>query len=148
MTFSKPWIALPGEEGQETRVPVADVYLRSTDGVLVREVFVVDSGADVSLAPRWLCEVLGIAWETGTPTHVRGISPRPECIIEAKIHPVDIYIREADCRVSVPLCFAEGDAPLLLGREGFFDAFRIRFDKLKLVTTFAFSGRRPRRSSR
>src|SRR5262245_26237206 len=112
MTFSKPWIALPGEEGHETRVPVADVYLRTRDGSLIREVFVVDSGADVSLGPRTLCEMLGLAWENGTPTQVRGISPRPECVVEARIHPVEIYIREAACRVSLPFCFAAGDASI------------------------------------
>jgi len=38
--------------------------------------------------------------------------------------------------LTVPFCFAEGDAPLLLGREGFFDAFRVTFDKQRLVTLF------------
>jgi hypothetical protein len=79
MTFSKPWIAFPGEEGQETRVPVADVYLRSSDGGFIREIFVVDSGADVSMGPRGLCDMLGLQWEKGIPTQVQGISPRPEC---------------------------------------------------------------------
>ncbi len=136
MTFTKPWIALPSEEGQETRVPVLDVYLRTFDGHLIREVFVVDSGADVSLGPRTLCAMLGLAWEKGTPTQVLGISPRPECVVDARIHAVEIHIREAACRLSLPFCFAEGDAPLLLGREGFFDAFGIHFDKRKLLTTF------------
>ncbi len=56
MTFTKPWMALPGEPGQDTKVPVADIYLRTSAGVLVREIFVVDSGADVSLGPRMLCD--------------------------------------------------------------------------------------------
>jgi hypothetical protein len=136
MTFSKPWIALPGEEGEETRVPVADIYLRTSDGDLIREIFVVDSGADVSMGPRALCDMLGLVWEKGKPTQVQGISPRPECIVDARIHNVEVHIREAACRVSLPFCFAEGDAPLLLGREGFFDAFGIYFDKPKLLTTF------------
>lgn len=136
MTFSKPWMALPSDEGEETRVPVLDVYLRTIHGHMLREVFVVDSGADVSLGPRTLCDMLGLAWEKGTPAQVRGISPRPECVVSAMIHPVEIYIREAACRVSLPFCFAEGDAPLLLGREGFFDAFGVHFDKRKLLTSF------------
>jgi hypothetical protein len=136
MTFSKPWIAFPGEEGQETRVPVIDVYLRSSDGSLIREIFVVDSGADVSMGPRSLCDMLGFDWGKGIPTQVQGISPRPECVVEARILDVEIYVREAAYRVSLPFCFAQGDAPLLLGREGFFDAFGVYFDKRKLTTTF------------
>src|SRR5438132_4975806 len=75
MTFTKAWIALPSEEGQETRVPVLDVYFRTVDGHFTREVFVVDSGADVSLGPRALCDLLGLAWEKGTPTELAA-SPR------------------------------------------------------------------------
>ncbi len=140
MTFTKPWIALPSEEGQETRVPVLDVCFRTLDGHLTREVFVVDSGADVSLGPRALCDMLGLAWENGTPTQLRGISPRPECVVAATLHSVEIYIREARCRITIPFCFAESDAPLLLGRESFFDAFGVHFDKRKLVTTFETQG--------
>jgi hypothetical protein len=49
---------------------------------------------------------------------------------------LDIYIRDAGCQLTFPFCFAEGDAPLLIGREGFFDAFRVAFDKPQLVTVF------------
>ncbi len=52
------------------------------------------------------------------------------------LHSVEIYVREAACRVTIPFCFAEADAPLLLGRDGFFDAFGVHFDKRKLLTTF------------
>jgi hypothetical protein len=40
------------------------------------------------------------------------------------------------CRIRIPMCFAEGNAPLLLGREGFFDAFRVEFDKRQALTVF------------
>ena len=50
-------------------------------------------------------------------------------MVRAMIHPLDIYVREAGCQLTIPFCFAEGDALLLLGREGFFDAFRVHFDK-------------------
>ena len=49
---------------------------------------------------------------------------------------LEIFIREANCQLTIPFCFAEGNAPLLLGREGFFDAFQITFDKQQSLTIF------------
>jgi hypothetical protein len=115
---------------------VLDVYLRAASGTFVREVFVVDSGADVSMGPRRLCELVGLRWEDGELTQVSGIAQREECVVPATIHMLDIYIRDAGCQLTIPFCFAEGDAPLLIGREGFFDAFRVAFDKPQLVTAF------------
>jgi len=138
MSFSKPWRTLSRSEDREKRLPILDVYLRTTRGPFVREVFVVDSGADVSMGPRRLCELVGLRWEEGELIELQGIAPRRECVVQAAIHPLDIYIREAGCRLTVPFCFAAGDAPLLLGREGFFDAFRVTFDKQRSVTHFDF----------
>jgi len=136
MTFSKPWRTLSGPDEREKRLPVLDVFLRAGSGSFVREVFVVDSGADVSMGPRRLCELVGLRWEEGELTEVRGIAQREECVVPATIHMLDIFIREAACQLTIPFCFAEGDAPLLIGREGFLDAFRVSFDKPQLVTTF------------
>jgi hypothetical protein len=136
MKFTKPWALLqPPEEGG-IPVPVLAVSLQRNTGGIIREVFVVDSGADVSLAPRSLCGALGLAWERGTPVEIRGISPRAECTIAATIHEVEVIVVEAERQIRLPCCFAEGDAPLLLGREGFFDAFRIQFDKSQSLTSF------------
>jgi len=135
MNFTKPWVAFPNDP--ETKVPVLDVYLRSAEGRETRELFVEDSGADVSMATRDICEALGLLWDAGTEVELRGIVPREECRVVARLHPVEIYVRDADRRFTIPICFADSDdAPLLLGREGFFDAFGISFDKKSLLTTF------------
>jgi hypothetical protein len=135
MNFTKSWIAFP--QDPDTKVPVLDVFFRTAEGQETRELFVVDSGADVSMATRYLCESLGLSWEAGTPVELRGIVPREECRVIARLHQVEIYGRDADRRFTIPLCFADSDdAPLRLGREGFFDAFGIYFDKKKLQTRF------------
>ncbi|HKI30264.1 MAG TPA: hypothetical protein VKA46_00130 [Gemmataceae bacterium] len=136
MSFSKPWRTLSGPDEREKRLPVLDVYLRTAGGSFVREVFVVDSGADVSMGPRRLCELVGLRWEDGELIQVTGIAQHEECVVPATIHMLDIYIRDAGCQLTIPFCFAEGDAPLLIGREGFFDAFRVTFDKPQFVTVF------------
>jgi hypothetical protein len=135
MTFTKPWVAFPQEP--ECRVPVLDICLRTTEGQETRELFVVDSGADVSMATRYLCDALGLAWEAGTMVELRGIVAREECKVLASLHSVEVYLPDADRRLAIPICFADSDdAPLLLGREGFFDAFTISFDKRNLQTRF------------
>lgn len=136
MKFAVPWRNLPAPGGSEERVPVLDVYLRSPRGQEVREIFLIDSGADISMAPRRLAELLGLNWSTGTLIEMQGIAQRDECKVVAAIHFVEIFIRQTARRLTIPVCFAEGDALTLLGREGFFDAFRIQFDKANYLTTF------------
>lgn len=136
MIFSKPWIIIPTSKDREIVEPALAVYLRTANGRFVRETFIVDSGADMSMGLRKLCELLDLDWEAGEPVQLHGISPRPECAIKATIHEVEIYVREAALSITIPICFADGDAPLLLGREGFFDFFRVQFDKQRQLTTF------------
>jgi hypothetical protein len=52
------------------------------------------------------------------------------------VHVVVIHVLEAGCQLAIPFCFAEGPAPLLLGRDGFFDAFRVTLDKQQFMTVF------------
>jgi hypothetical protein len=91
------------------------------------------------MGPRDVCDFLGLPWDEGQSVILRGISTRDECAVPARIHRVELYVREARCRLMLPFCFAEGDARLLLGRDGFFDVFRVHFDKRKLLTTFEYA---------
>ena len=75
MSFSKPWRTLSGPDDREKRLPVLDAYLLVKGGSFVRELFVVDSGADVSMGPRRLCELVGLIWENGQSIELRGIAP-------------------------------------------------------------------------
>lgn len=93
------------------------------------------------MGPRRLCSLVGLRWEDGDLIQISGIAQREECIVPATIHMLDIFIRDAGCQLKIPFCFAEGDAPLLIGREGFFDAFRVTFDKPQLLTTFDMVGK-------
>ena len=136
MSFIVPWQSDPTANGSVIYRPILDTLLVRTDGQMIRESFLVDSGADNSMGPRELCDRLGYDWALGTPTILDGIAGREECQLQARIHPVDFFIREAGYRLTILVCFAEGDAPLLLGRDGFFDAFRVQFDKPQLQTVF------------
>ena len=49
---------------------------------------------------------------------------------------IELLIPTIGISLAVPVCFAEGDTSQILGREGFFDCFRIEFDKANFVTRF------------
>jgi hypothetical protein len=53
---------------------------------------------------------------------------------------VELIVAELGIQITIPMCFAEGEAPLVLGREGFFEYFRVTFDRQALLTTFEFMG--------
>ena len=102
------------------------------------ELFLIDSGSEISLASRNIGERLGIPWEDGRPIILGGIADREECHVIGRIHDVEIWLDEINHPIVIPICFAAGDAPNLLGRQGFFDAFRIEFDQPYRTTTFEY----------
>lgn len=136
MTFSRPWGKFPLTDPGGERRPILDVCLRPAVGGLLHQLFLVDSGADLSMAPRYLCDMLGLIWDAGKPMTLQGISPREDCAVPGRVHDVEMLVLEVPCLITVPVCFADGDAPLLLGRDKFFDEFRITFDKQQAVTVF------------
>lgn len=66
---------LPESEPVNLLIPTVEVVLIGTDGHFQRETFLVDSGADISLAPRRLCDKLGLDWEDGQPTRLNFDKP-------------------------------------------------------------------------
>ncbi len=88
------------------------------------------------MAPRRLCDSLGLDWLAGQPVTLNGISPKPECAVPARVFEVEMLVPEIGVAVAVPICFADADASQLLGRRGFFECFRINFDMKRLATRF------------
>jgi len=137
VSFVKPWTSLLApDELVHPRVPALEVLFASVDGRLLLETFLVDSGADISMASRQLCQELGLDWESGEPINLNGISPKPECVVRARVFGVELLVPDIGVAFTIPICFADADTSQLLGREGFFDLFRITFDKQRLTTEF------------
>lgn len=88
------------------------------------------------MAPAAVATQLQLDWDSGTRIEVEGISPKEECKVAGRILPVEIHILEAQSRLVIPVCFAEGTAPYLIGRNVFFDALRIQFAQSDLQTHF------------
>jgi hypothetical protein len=79
-----------------------------------------------------------VRWQDGTPITLRGISQRKACLVQGRIHEVDIFVPDASAMLHLSMVFARGNAPFVLGREGFFDAFDITFEKKNWQTVFSW----------
>jgi hypothetical protein len=115
--------------------PVMDVLVRGADGLLPAN-FLVDSGADLSMAPYDLFRKLGKRREDGQSITLHGISRRKVCAIEGRVTPWTFSYLRSGGGFTIPVCFARGKVPFLLGQEGFFDHFIVRLGRSARKTTF------------
>ncbi|PIY75088.1 MAG: hypothetical protein COY85_01275 [Candidatus Portnoybacteria bacterium CG_4_10_14_0_8_um_filter_40_50] len=87
----------------------------------------VDSGADCSLFNIQIAEALGIDLSKAKPARFTGISGQ---IDGHRLEKIKIKVDGLDNPVEIPICFVESPTvSLLLGQEGFFDKYRIKFEK-------------------
>jgi hypothetical protein len=110
------------------------------DGPIERS-FLVDSGADMSMAPFSLFRWLGRRWRDGDRFPVRGIARRRDCELIGRVHDIDLVVPAAAILMRIPVVFVRGDAPYVLGRDVLFDAFRITFDPTGRRTIFELADR-------
>lgn len=89
----------------------------------------VDSGADLCLFPAKIGEILGIDVQSGRREEIGGIAEIP---IAAYIHSVRVIVRGLS-GVDVEAGFTEsrGVRAGILGQVGFFDKYRITFERYK-----------------
>jgi len=139
MRFASPWKAFTRPDGSVIWRPTLRILLWEACRLEPHH-FLVDSGADLSLVSRDLCDSLGKRWEDGRRRTLHGISRKRVCQVESRVHDVHLVVAELGIQITIPVCFAEGHAPLLLGRDGFFEYFRVTFDRQALLTTFEFVG--------
>lgn len=133
-SFVKKWMRQKTRIGTVYR-PVIDLLFNEKMSRNLYS-FIVDSGADISLAPQQLAERIGLDWNKGKKIILSGISPKPECTLEGRIHEISALVPDIAIDLTLPVCFANGNAPYLIGREGFFDEFDITMDKTKRRTIF------------
>ena len=98
---------------------------------------VLDTGADCTMLPRSLGELLGFDFRTLRRMTVTGVENRG-----IAAHKATVTLRIANLMLPpIPCLYTDSErAPALLGREGFFDLFNITFDnrRKKIVLTPLF----------
>lgn len=87
----------------------------------------IDSGADRSLFHFEIGEIIGLDVFRGKLEYFGGIG---DARIPAYIHQIRIQILGMEEIIEIPAGFTEsGGVSAILGQEGFFDAFRIKFER-------------------
>jgi len=87
----------------------------------------IDSGADNALFNEEIAELLGIDLSRAKPVKLTGISGQLD---GRRLEDVKIKLKNFDEAVKIPICFVKSPTVgVLLGQEGFFDKYRIKFEK-------------------
>lgn len=111
--------------GRLKKRPVVEITL-SKNGKSRDFFAVIDSGADVTTMSTQVAEVLGIDWKNCRQGNVLGISGVTQ---HSYCDKLDITVKTLGDTFSIPVVFTETYIPILLGQEGFFDRYRIKFEK-------------------
>jgi hypothetical protein len=111
--------------GRYTKRPIVEIEL-SRGNQTRKFLALVDSGADQIHMPAAIAEVFGIN---------RAECPRRASMGITMEH-IDGFVAELTFRIEhqtetfkAPIVFIDTDLPVLLGREGFFDRYRIKFEQ-------------------
>ena len=111
--------------GQSKKRPVVEITI--SHGSKSREYLaVIDSGADVTTMSAEGAEVFGIDLSTCVRQRLLGISGVPQ---DSYVGYLDISVKKLNETLKLPVMFTEANIPILLGQEGFFDQYRIKFEK-------------------
>ena len=94
--------------------------------------FIVDSGADVSLVPRSIADLVGIDLAEANRLRSFGIEGSGVDVLQG-----NLTVKIGACELELPCLFSSReDSPTLLGRAGLFDHFSIVFDNQKRKIVF------------
>ncbi len=106
--------------------PMLEIEL-FTNGKSITIAALVDSGADGCLFNIGYAQELGLNLKRAKTKSYTGISGPP---IAGYILDVSLRVKHIDKIVTIPIAFVESqNVDALLGQTGFFDAFRIKFEK-------------------
>jgi hypothetical protein len=112
-------------DGRYTKRPVVEVEI-SKGNQKRNFLALIDSGADQIMMPAAIAEVFGIERNNCPRRTSMGVSMES---IEGFVHHLTFHITHQADAFDAPVVFIDTDVPVLLGREGFFDRYRIKFEQ-------------------
>ena len=122
MSFEFPLPEIETELGLQP-VPTITLPVKTPKGYVLFH-FLLDSGASFTMLPLPLADVLGVDLAGAREMVVRGIEGPG-----VSVRLAEITLRIGEVELTIPCLFSsKEDAPLLLGRMGFFSHFNITFD--------------------
>lgn len=128
MTITFRYKTVKRPDGTPVKTPSIPIILKGKENF--ETVALLDSGADISAIPKNVAEILGLKLD-GKRTPAYGIGGKVNSI-ETKMNIVvekghEHYLFE----IPVKAILDDYDFPILLGRAGFFNKFKITFDESK-----------------
>jgi|ERR1700693_2333208 len=112
-------------DGRSTKRPVIEVEV-SYGSQSRKFLGLIDSGADQVIMPAAIADVLGINRNTCPKRSTMGIDMQP---MESFTSEVTLRLADQTDSFKATVVFIDTDVPVLLGREGFFDHYRIKFEQ-------------------
>lgn len=114
------------DHGRYVRRPLIEVEM-SWGSKRNKFLGLIDSGADQIIAPAGLADAFGIDRSTCRQRSTFGITMQP---VPGFVGELTLHLQHQPEPFKAPVVFLDiDDVPLLLGREGFFDHYRIRFEQ-------------------
>ena len=135
MVLSFNYHKLPNKKGVDRRTPTIPVILNGNAEISLPVYALVDSGADISVIPKALAEVLDLDLE-GKTHESYGIAGEIKVkdskmkVTISKNHESYSYI------IPVQVVLTGEEPPIILGRAGFFNKFIIFIDESKQKIKF------------
>ena len=109
--------------------PVVEIHLKTKETQGFRVSTYADSGADITIFPKSVSNILGLKLQDGRESTVTGVGGQ-----EVKIFIHTITVRIGDEELEIRAGFTEReDVPYLLGRTDILTHFNILFEKDRVV---------------
>jgi len=123
-TISGP---LLDSRGRMVKRPILWLALHSADGGAIDVPAVIDSGADTTTLNIQYAEAQGIELDNTKPRIIMGVG-KGQVPVYMGMFP--FKIKEMDIHMEVPAWYVDSEnVNILLGREQFFETFRIKFEQ-------------------
>ncbi|MBU0467317.1 MAG: retropepsin-like domain-containing protein [Nanoarchaeota archaeon] len=128
MTISFKYKSIKRPDKREVKTPSIPVMLKGRSPNWVEFVALLDSGADLSVVPQDVAELLDLDL-SGKKDRSSGIGGDVE-VINTRMQ-INVKKKHEDYTFEIPVqvILGESKVPILLGREGFFEQFKIIFEQ-------------------
>ena len=117
---------LPSKKGSKVKTPSIPICFNGDSSLRMNVIALVDSGADCSVIPKGLAEILNLNL-TGPKQDSFGFGGKIECI-ESNVS-IILKQNHEKHEFQIPVLVSSDDScPIILGRSKFFAKFKITFD--------------------
>lgn len=114
-------------KGHFTKRPMLKLELTSENGKKIQVLGLVDSGADQTMVNIQYADFLGIDLSKAETRGMRGIG---DGVLPTKLSSFPLKSVELGEEIMIPACYTDSkNVDILIGQEGFFDNYRIKFEK-------------------